>query len=82
MFDQWLLDFTAWSVGLSQPQLLTIEDAAPNTKKLIDLVKTNEVLIKQFAALVPQVTAEVKAIAPAADILLDLIARQKAAKGV
>jgi uncharacterized protein YbjT (DUF2867 family) len=80
MLKHWLIDFIGHVSGLSEAQLGQIEKALPRTKALIDLLNKAQPIIEQAHSLyveaeplIDQAMKEWQTVAPAAQILLDVI---------
>src|ERR1700733_13812176 len=80
MLKHWLVELVGHASGLSEAQLMQIENALPRTKALIDLLNKAQPVIEQAHSLyieaeplIDQAMKEWQTVGPAAQILIDVI---------
>jgi uncharacterized protein YbjT (DUF2867 family) len=80
MLKHWLVELVGHASGLSEAQLMQIENALPRTKALIDLFNKAQPVIEQAHSLyieaeplIDQAMKEWQTVGPAAQILIDVI---------
>jgi hypothetical protein len=80
MLKHWLIELIGHASGLSEAQLRQIEKSLPRTRALIDLLNKAQSIIEQAHSLyveaeplIDQAMKEWQTVAPAAQILIDVL---------